>query len=89
MTVAKNDEGSVLSVRFPNELAFWHAHEEELIKQYPGKFLVIRGEAVSRVLNTLDDLIVAEQEELSDDPGLVCSTHSLEPVVNPYIEASG
>lgn len=88
MTVAKNDEGSVLSERFPNELAFWHAHQGELINRYPGKFLIIRGEAVSRVLNTLEDLIVAEQEELNADPGLVCSTHSVEPVINPYIEAS-
>ncbi len=56
---------------FPTEVAFWEANKAELRKQYLGKHLIIRGEEIQGVLNTLDDLATTEEQELADSPALV------------------
>ena len=56
---------------FPVEVAFWEANKEELRKQYLGKLLIIRGEEIQGVLDTIADLMIAEEQELADNPALV------------------
>jgi hypothetical protein len=69
---------------FPTEVAFWEANKEELTRQYPGKYLIIRGEEVCGVLNDSAELLIAEQEELIQTPGLVRFVFNQEPVLSPF-----
>ena len=69
---------------FPTEVAYWEANKEELTRQYPGKYLIIRGEAVCVVLNDSAELLTAEHEELEKNPGLVRFVFDQEPALSPF-----
>ena len=71
---------------FPTEVAFWEANKEELTSQHLGKYLIIRGEEVCRVLNDSAELLIAEQEELVKNPGLVRFVFNQEPVLSPFAQ---
>ena len=69
---------------FPTEVAFWEANKEELRKQYLGKYLIIRGEEIQGVLDSLNDLAIAEQQELADNPALVRYVSDGKPLFSPF-----
>ena len=69
---------------FPTEVAFWEANKEELRKQYLGKYLIIRGEEIQGVLDSLNDLAIAEKQELADNPALVRYVSDGKPLFSPF-----
>ena len=79
-------ESTMLDKDSPTEVAFWEAHREELSRQYPGKYLIIRGEEVCRVLNDSAEFRVAEQGELAERPALVRFVFDQEPAFSPFSE---
>ena len=52
-------ENHVLLAR---ELEYWETNREALTRQYPDKWLLIRGEDVLGVCNTYEELVVADRE---------------------------
>ncbi len=69
---------------FPTEVAFWEANKEELRKQYLGKYLIIRGEEIQGVLDTIGDLMIAEEQELAENPALVRYVNDGKPEFSPF-----
>lgn len=51
------------------------SHQEELAKEYPGKYLVIRGEEVVGAYNTYEEGVLAGTEFCGVGPFLVRSVH--------------
>ena len=76
----KTKKVRVLDEDFPIEVAFWEANKEDLTRRYPGKYLIIRGEEVQGVLDTIEEVRLADQKELMDNPALVRLTDNSEPV---------
>ena len=80
----KTKKVRILDEDFPIEVAFWEANKEELTRRYPGKYLIIRGEEIQGVLDTLHDVIIAEDQELADNPALVRYVSDGEPLFSPF-----
>lgn len=74
----------VLDEDFPIEVAFWEANKEELRKQYLGKYLIIRGEEIQGVLDTIEEVRLADQKELMDNPALVRYVSDGKPLFSPF-----
>ena len=73
---------------FPVEVAFWETNKEELSKQYPGKYLIIRGEEVQEVLDTIEEVRLADQQELMDNPALVRHVDDGKTIYYSYFQAT-
>ena len=78
----------VLDEDFPTEVAFWEAHKEDLSKGMAGKYLLIRGEKVDKVLHSANELRAAEEHELVDKPALVRFVFENEPKLLPFLESA-
>ena len=78
----------ILDEDVPIEVAFWEANKEDLSRRYPGKYLVIRGEEVSAVLNNSVELRIAEEQDLADNPALVRFVYEDEPVLSPFSQGA-
>jgi hypothetical protein len=63
-----------LDMGFETEIAYWESHQHELTKKYPGKFLIIRGTEVCKVLDTIEELAQEFQEEYQVNPFLCRET---------------
>ena len=58
----------VLDEDFPVEVAFWDANSEMLAQQYPDKYLIVCGEEVAKVFDTVDELMDEAKEYLVPHP---------------------
>ena len=76
----------VLDEDFPTEAAYWEGHKEKLSLDHPGKYLLIRGEKVDRVLDSAEELRAAEKQELVDNPALVRFVFDDEPKLLPFLQ---
>ena len=76
----------VLDEDFPTEVAYWDGHKERLSRENPGKYLLIRGEKVDRVLDSAEELRAAEKQELVDNPALVRFVFGDEPQLLPFLQ---
>ena len=74
----------VLDEDFPEEVAFWEANKEELSKGNQGRYLVIRGTKVCKILHSSDELRLAEEEDLAKNPALVRYIFEPDPVLSPF-----
>ena len=84
MVASYSYEMPTFDEEFPVEVAFWEANKETLTRSYPGKYLIIRGEEVCRVLNSSDEFLEAEQGELVDNPALVRFVFYKQAALNPF-----
>ena len=85
------DKAKKIRVRdedFPVEVAFWEANKEALTQQYPGKYLIIRGEEVREVLDTIEEVRLADQQELMDNPALVRHVDDGKTIYYSYFQAT-
>ena len=82
--MAETNKTRILDEDFPVEVAFWEANKEELRKQYLGKYLIIRGEEVQQVLDTIEEVRLADQQELMDNPALVRYVNNGETEFSPF-----
>ena len=73
----------VLDEDSPMEVAFWEANSEMLAEQYPDKYLIVCGEEVAKVFDTVDELMNEAKEYLAANPGILCFT-SKKPAFSPY-----
>jgi hypothetical protein len=58
---------------FEAELAFFIAHQDDLVEKYSGKVLVIRGDAIAGVYDSALDAYLAAQKQFQ--PGTFMIQH--------------
>ena len=83
--MTQQQEIRVLDEDFPEEVAFWEANQEELNRQYPAKYLVIRGSEVCSFLDTLEEVVAAEDTEFVLNPALIRMTDGVLGPDMPFI----
>ena len=69
-----------LRKRFPAETSYVDANWDWLTGKYPNRSLVIEGEKVIRVFETIEELIEAWVNEEALRRSFICSTHKLPPL---------
>lgn len=58
------------------EMEFWKANKEQFNQEYPANYLIIRGQQVTGVYPSFQELAEAEQDE-PDENYLVCWTDGI------------
>lgn len=66
--------------RFRAEIAYVDSNWHRLLEEYPDRSLVIEGDQIVRVFDSLEELMEACAEDEKLRQSFVCSTHKLPPI---------
>ena len=72
-----------LRERFPAEIAYVDSNWDRLVKDYPDKSLVIKGNDVVQVFDTIADLVEAWAEDEELRQSFICGTEKAPPFCPP------
>ena len=67
------------SGEYATEMAYWETNKVRLVREFPDKYLMIRGEDVD-VMETIEDWMVSTGDTAAEHTGLVCFTGGQGPV---------